>query len=112
MTMAWLPRGILMTLLLLLGGCTNIQLKPEAQAVRLYFDREPETRCRFIGEAVGTHGNMFTFIFIANEDLLESAINDLKNEAQAHGADSVFLMHHQLNFSSSVTLLGQMYRCN
>jgi len=110
--MAWFRRSTLLTLLLVFGGCTNIQLKPEAKSVRLYFDREPEARCRFIGEAVGTYGNMFTFIFIANENLLESALNDLKNEAQRHGADSVYLMHHQLNFSSSVTLLGQMYRCH
>ena len=98
-------------MLFVLTACSNIQLKPEAQSVRLYFDRYPEERCRFIGEAVGTHGNIFTFLFISNEDLLESAINDIKNEAQAKGADSVFLMRNQLNFSSSVTILGQIYRC-
>lgn len=101
----------LFVMLLLISGCSGIQLKPEAKTVRLYFDQTPPSQCTFVGEAVGTYGSIWTFIFIPNEVLVESAINDIKNEARENGADSVFLMQNQLNFSSSVTLLGQMYRC-
>lgn len=98
-------------MLLALTGCSGIRLKPEAKNVRLYFDAVPGKECTFLGEAVGTEGNIFTFLFIPNDVLMQSAINDIKNEAEAKGADSVYLMRNQLNFSSSVTLLGQMYRC-
>lgn len=101
----------ILPMLLLLGGCSVIQLKPEADQVRLHFDHDPAAECKFIGEAVGTHGNIVTFLFIPNDVLVESAINDIKNKAREHGADTVYLMRNQLNFSSSVTLLGQMYRC-
>lgn len=108
--MRWIKTGVL-PVLLFLGGCSTIQLKPEAETVHLYFADKPDTQCAFIGDVVGTHGNIVTFLFIANEDLLISAINDIKNQAQQSGADSVYLRQQQLLFSSSVTLWGQMYRC-
>ena len=108
--MIWIKSG-LVTALLFLSGCSSVQLKPEAETVHLYFQDKPDKECKFIGDVVGTHGNIVTFLFIANEDLLISAINDIKNEAQKNGADSVYLRQQQLLFSSSVTLWGQMYRC-
>lgn len=102
----------LLPLLFLLTACSTIQLKPEAQTVHLHFEDRPDEPCEFIGDVVGTHGNILTFLFIPNEDLIKSAINDIKNEAQRSGADSVYLRQQQLLFSSSVTLWGQMYRCD
>lgn len=93
-------------------GCSSIQLMPEAKNVRLYFEGTPDGQCRYLGEVVGIQGNIVTFLFISNEDLIKSASNDIKNEAYAHGADTVYLREQQLLFSSSVTLWGQMYRCH
>jgi len=106
-----LRKFVFFPIIFLLAGCSGIQLNPQAQNVRLYIDSEPQSQCTFLGEAIGTYGNIWTFIFIPNEVLIESALNDIKNEAHQRGADTVYLMRNQLNFSSSVTLLGQMYRC-
>ena len=104
--------AVLLPILFFLTACSTVQLKPEAETVHLHFQEKPDSPCEFIGDVVGTHGNILTFLFISNEDLIKSAINDIKNEAHRSGADSVYLREQQLLFSSSVTLWGQMYRCD
>ena len=104
--------AVLLPILFFLTACSTVQLKPEAETVHLHFQEKPDKPCEFIGDVVGRHGSLLTFLFIADDDLLKGAINDIKNQARSSGANSVYLRQRQLRFSSSVTLWGQMYRCD
>jgi hypothetical protein len=95
----------------LLAGCRTIRVKPEAADVRVHFDVEAVRGCAFLGEVVGSEGHWYTYLFLANETMTTAALNDLRNKAKARGADAVFVPGYTLIFTTSVTILGQAYRC-
>lgn len=102
----------LFSILLLLGACANLPLEKEAAAVRIYFSPFEKTGCEYKGEVVGSDGNMLTFWFISNTDLVQGALNDLRNDAHHLGGDTVFILREQLSFTTSTTFLGSVYRCS
>lgn len=108
-------------LLVLLSSCTNIiRTSDDSEAVRLYFlqhvvdksviadfDRD----CTHIGEVIGSEGHWYTYLFISNPNLTRGALNDMKNNAYAMGANAVIVYNYISNFVTSVTFLGQAYYC-
>ncbi len=96
----------------LLGGCSLIQVKPEAEHVRIYFG-EPEAveRCSYRGEVVGSEGHWYNSWLLANADMTNAAIADMRNQAQERGADTIYVPANTLYFKTSVTILGQAYTC-
>ena len=95
----------------LLPGCFTTRVKPEAEPIRITFDMEQVRRCTSLGEVVGSEGHWYSAWIIDNEILATAALNDLRNKAHAKGADTVLVPNHTLLFSTSVTILGQAYRC-
>lgn len=87
------------------------QIQQDANQVRLYEEYSVIEECRFIQEIIGTEGHWYNHLFISNKTLIQAAINDLKNQAWALGADTV-LLNSNLLFTSSVTLVGQAYSCS
>lgn len=87
------------------------QINESAKHVKLYSDYEQVTGCRYIGELVGSEGHWYNFFFLTNPELTLSSIIDLKNQANALGADSVHIQDH-MGFGTSVTYLGQAYDCS
>jgi len=105
--------AMLSALLMLLGGCSDKKpVPPATDTVRIYFKQFPTENCTYLGEVIGSNGNMFTFLFIANEVLMKNALADLKANTALKGGNAVYLMEDQLSFASSVTLLGQAYSCH
>lgn len=102
---------VLAMILGLLPACFTIQVKPEAEPVRITFDIEEVRRCKYIGEVVGSEGSWYDAWIISNEVLTTAALNDLRNKAHAKGADTVFVPGNTLLFTTSVTILGQAYQC-
>jgi uncharacterized protein YbjQ (UPF0145 family) len=51
----------------------------------------PRGDCRFVTTVVGQQGDAIAGQFTSNRDLAEGAINDMKNQAQAAGANYVLL---------------------
>jgi uncharacterized protein YbjQ (UPF0145 family) len=86
------------------------KIKSGDETVRLYSDTEQIKDCTFIDEVIGTQGHWYDFIFISNKNLTQGAINDLKSQARALGANSVHV-HTNMAFQTSVTILGQAYEC-
>ncbi|RHW77806.1 DUF4156 domain-containing protein [Colwellia sp. RSH04] len=101
-------------LVLLLSSCSLLEIKkikPGDEIVRLYSDEEKVRDCIFINEVIGTQGHWYDFLFISNKSLTQGAINDLKSQARDLGANSVHI-HTNMAFQTSVTLLGQAYKCS
>jgi hypothetical protein len=95
----------------LLAGCSTIAVKAEAELIPVQFDLAAVSGCSYLGEVVGSEGHWYSAWLISNDVLTRAALNDLRNEAHARGADTIFVPGNTLVFSSSVTLLGQAYRC-
>ena len=103
---------------LLLSSCSYENVKhPDNKPVRLIFkyelgivaaDSTPE--CRYLGEVIGSEGHWYTYLFISNKDLTQGALNDIYNQANALGANVVFISD-DISFVTSVTFYGQAYHC-
>ena len=98
--------------LLLLNSCANIPLKEDAVSVKVYFSLAEKTNCDYVGDVIGTDGNFMTFWFMSNEHLTQGALHDIRNEAHAMGGDTVFILREMLQYTTSTTFVGSVYRCN
>jgi len=101
-------------LVCLLPGCgvfTLVELKEEAKAVRLVFTESLVAKCSFRGDVVGSEGRWFNSWLISNDTLSYSALNDLRNLAHEKGGDTVFIPGVPNLFRTSVTIIGQAYKC-
>ena len=94
-----------------LAGCSTVELKEEAQHVRLVFSEALVAKCSFRGDVVGSEGRWFNSWLIANDTLSYAALNDLRSHAHELGGDTVFIPGVPNLFRTSVTIIGQAYRC-
>ena len=112
---------ILLSLCFHLMACLPVT-KPDDQGaqVRVVFVRQIvdealveklQGKCTEIGEVVGTEGHWYDYLFIANDDMVNGALSDMRNRAAEMGANTV-LLYQNLPFSTSVTFLGEAYHCS
>lgn len=97
----------------LLASCSILEIKKITsgdETVRLYSEESTVRNCEFIDEVIGTQGHWYDYLLISNENLTQGAVNDLKSKAKALGANSVHV-HTNMAFKTSVTILGQAYKC-
>jgi len=108
-------------LIILLSSCTNIiRTNDQSENVRLYFLKQTVDKsliadfdrdCTHTGEVIGSEGHWYTYLFISNTNLIQGAINDMKNRAHDMGGNTVIVLQN-IQFVTSVTLLGQAYACS
>jgi hypothetical protein len=98
-------------LVLLVAGCSTAQVREEAKDVRLVFSEELVAECAFRSDVVGSEGRWFNSWLISNDVLSRGALADLRNKAHTAGADTVFVPGVPNLFRTSVTIIGQAYRC-
>ncbi|WP_251359089.1 DUF4156 domain-containing protein [Kangiella sp. TOML190] len=105
--------ALLVTLLAaFLTACVGQPIKVEAAQIRL-LDTEPQG-CQLLGEVYGTQGNIVTGPFTKDEELISGAKNDIRNQALALGANSLWITRtnpkrtHSLDFYS---FYGKAYKC-
>lgn len=96
-------------------SCAPVQLHPDNKPVRLVFYNElklsqfvPE--CQYIGPVVSSYGRWYNYLFISNTKLTQGAIDDMYNKANEVNANVVYI-NNNIDFVTSVTLLGQAYNC-
>ena len=94
-----------------LAGCSLIQVKPEAERIPVRFEIEAVEGCTYQGELVGSEGHWYNSWLLANADMTSAALNDLRNQAQERGADTLYIPSLTLIFKTSVTILGQAFTC-
>lgn len=114
-------KTVLLFLGLFLVSCSDIiRTRDDAASVQLFFSDQAgnnrhiqslETACEFIGEVIGSEGHWYSYWFVSNTLLVQGAINDLKNSASVKGGN-VVIVYDDIDFTSSVTLLGQAYKCS
>jgi hypothetical protein len=97
------------------ASCAPVELHPDNQPVRLVFYNEinlakSQPECAYIGPVVSSYGHWYNYLFISNTDMSYGAIDDMYNKANELGANLVYI-NKNIDFTTSVTLLGQAYRC-
>ncbi len=70
-------------------GCTAKPLEHGASKVRV-MNSAPEN-CEFLGEVDGSQGNWLTADFTSDRDIIIGARNEMKNQANALGANTVVI---------------------
>ena len=100
------------------SACSTIQPHPDNEKVRLVFQTEVsaflknnDANCKYLGPLISSEGHWYTFLFVSNVDLTNGSINDMYNKANEIGANVIYI-NNNIDFSSSVTLLGQAYFCS
>jgi len=98
------------------ASCAVIQPHAENKPVRLIFYNEinlvadKTVDCRYLGPIVSSDGHWYNYLFISNTNLTLGAINDMQNKANAIDANVIYI-NDNIDFATSVTLLGQAYHC-
>lgn len=94
-------------------GCTTplAQLNPHAEEIEIRLDSHftPEG-CQWLGDITGSEGHWYSYLFFPNDTMVRGALNDLRNNAQALGADTVYMISPQ-DFVTSFTVFGVAYQC-
>jgi hypothetical protein len=101
------------------SSCSNLaQKNPDNKPVRLIqkyelsiISKDKTPDCRYLGEVIGSEGHWYTYLFVSNRKLIQGALNDLHNRANAMGANVVYVSDN-INFVTSVTFYGQAYFCS
>jgi hypothetical protein len=99
----------------IISSCARVQLHPDNKPVRLVFYNEikltrvaPE--CEYIGPVISSYGHWYNYLFLSNTQLSQGAIDDMYNKANEVNANVVYI-NNNIDFATSVTLLGQAYSC-
>ncbi len=115
--MTFRNQSVLVALFIALAGLTSCKtagLSPEGSKVALVRSELPPD-CTQVGYFVGKGGGTFGGGLVSNEDLIEYAMNDLRNKAAAKGATHVQTDPPQLGSgdgtTTSVTVTGTGYLC-
>lgn len=95
---------------LVLSGCVTTRLAKNAETLNMVFEKSAVGACKPLGEVVGSEGHWFNYLFLTNPSMVRGALNDLRNNAQAKGADTIYVLDPLL-FVTSVTILGEAYYC-
>lgn len=111
-----------LTLVSLVAGCGATALKPGARGVLVTRQGAPEG-CKYLGSVVGEQGGSVAGGLTSNRNLAVGALNDMKNEAHALGANYVVLEDSKAGATitgtkagvsgaqTDVTNLGNAYHC-
>lgn len=93
------------------SACSATKHDADLSGIRIYYDKTMIRECDFKGDIIGSGGRWFNYLFISNKDLSYAALNDLKFAASVLGANAVHLPS-DISFNTSVTFLGQAYKCH
>ncbi|MCC6215458.1 MAG: DUF4156 domain-containing protein [Polyangiaceae bacterium] len=114
MTKTTLTVAVALTLGTLPAGCKTASLT-DAGAKVAASRNPPPPGCQSLGYLTGKGGGTFGGAWVSNEDLIEYALNDLRNQAAELGA--TLIQHDPPTLgqgdgtTTSVTITGTAYRC-
>jgi Domain of unknown function (DUF4156) len=97
-----------------LAGCSTPSLSPQGAHVAVSRNPPPAS-CQPTGYLVGEGGGTFGGGWVSNDQLIDYAMNDLRNKAADQGATYVQSDPPQLGngkgTTTTVTITGTGYRC-
>jgi hypothetical protein len=98
-----------------MAACATAGLSPAGANVAVARN-PPGTDCQAVGYLVGKGGGTFGGGWISNDQLIEYAMNDLRNKAAERGASYVQSDPPQLGSgkgtTTTVTITGTAYKCS
>jgi len=108
--------ALILLISIFITSCAPVQLHPDNNPVRLIFYNEVNLTkvtpdCEYIGPIISSYGRWYNYLFISNTDLTNGAIDEMYNKANKVSANVVYI-NNNINFVTSVTLLGQAYNCH
>ena len=97
------------------ASCAPVELHPDNKPVRMIFYNEVNLAknlptCTYISPLVSSYGHWYNYLFLSNTEMTQGAIDDMYNKANEVGANVVYI-NKNIDFTTSVTLLGQAYHC-
>jgi hypothetical protein len=101
---------VLLALVLLLASCSVVKLKEDARHVEFVESPAEMASCEYLGQVTGSEGHWYSYLFLSNRAMVQSALDDLRNRAAEKGANNVFIGWPH-DFTTSVTMYGLAYRC-
>jgi hypothetical protein len=106
--------GIGIASMFVLMGCAANAINPNAMQVRI-LDKPADSKCQYIGEAIGSQGNFFTGAYTTDANLQRGALNDLKNQAAEMGGNAIVMVANNSGLTAgsqrNVTSVGNVYKC-
>lgn len=108
----------ILLMLVLLTGCTALPLRPEANSVMIVTDKPDMTKCKYLGETIGSEGNWATGDYTSNKDLMIGARNDIRNQAYDMGGNTVHMQHVNSAQAwgslgtTNISIAGIVYKCS
>ena len=106
-----------------LHGLTNNSMEhtnKNSKSVQLYYSWVPTKdndlltdiirQCEDLGEVIGSEGSWYSYLLFSNTQLIQGAVNNIKNNAYETGAN-VVIVNKMVEFLTSITMLGQAYDC-
>ncbi|OGT07869.1 MAG: hypothetical protein A2X78_04160 [Gammaproteobacteria bacterium GWE2_37_16] len=114
-----------------LAGCAANELAPGGEKVLVSKYKPESKKCKFKGQVTGDQGNFFTGGFTSNKNMEVGALNSIRSQAAALGANYVEMItdraamtfggggssgHGWSNFSmngeqTNVVMTGNAYNC-
>jgi Domain of unknown function (DUF4156) len=100
-----------------LVGCAATSVAPGAQVVELVNEPPNPSRCKFLGEVVGSQGNWITGDYTSNKNLVIGARNEMRNEAHKLGGNLVYVQDLKNTNArgsagtTNTTAVGKAYAC-
>jgi len=95
----------------LLAGC-SVANAPTGPSVSIVFDNQQLSKhCEKLGDVIGSQGTIISYWFIPEPDLLQGAINTLKQQTMSLGGNTAYLRKN-IDSNTSITLLGEAYFCS
>ena len=98
-------KWFLVFIAILLAGCAAKALNPGASKV-LVNSRAPNKTCKFLGQVHGNQGDFWTGEFTSYKNLEIGAMNDIRNQAHALGANFVELQVNRAGVDSGGAMYG------
>lgn len=98
------------------SGCAGTRVSREGAQVELT-NEKPQGDCKFLGEAVGSQGNVITGDITSNKELMVGARNDLRNKAADMGGNVVWVQNLSnasawgSSGTTNTTVVGQVFNC-
>ncbi len=108
--------SLILSICFFASSCSIIQPNQGDEKVRLVFFNEVNMApvknfdCKYLGTLISSDGHWYNYLFISNTNLTQGAINDMYNKANMVNANIVYI-DDNIDFTTSVTLLGQAYNC-
>lgn len=102
----------------LLTACASIPLQPLAQNIRVTHEA-PAAQCKFVTQVASNQGNFYTGPWTTVASLEKTALNDIRNQANAKGANTIYLTRDEKMPASkssggpgvAIQLNGRAYYC-